>query len=51
MGDDRSWWWWHADTDDSGGWIQVATTGWPFGSGSLAWLIEASGGTDLVYGP
>ncbi|WP_260328590.1 hypothetical protein [Streptomyces sp. Ag109_O5-1] len=51
MGDDRSWWWWHAGTDESGGWVQVATTGWPFGSGSLSWLIEASGGADLVYGP
>lgn len=51
MGDDRSWWWWHAGTDESGGWVQVATTGWPFGSGSLSWLIEASGGGDLVYGP
>ncbi|MFC9507156.1 hypothetical protein [Streptomyces sp. NPDC057002] len=51
-GDDRSWWWWHAGTDESeDGWIQVATTGWPFGSGSLSWLIEASGGTDLAYGP
>ncbi|MEU4097009.1 hypothetical protein [Streptomyces sp. NPDC026673] len=50
-GDDRSWWWWHADTDESGGWVQVATTGWPFGSGSLSWLIKAGGGTDLVYGP
>ena len=51
MGDDRSWWWWHAGTDASGGWVQVVTTGWPFGSGSLSWLIEASGGTDLGYGP
>jgi hypothetical protein len=51
-GDDRSWWWWHAGTDESGGgWIQVDTTGWPFGSGSLSWLIEAGGGTDLTYGP
>jgi hypothetical protein len=50
-GDDRSWWWWHAGTDEAGGgWIQVATTGWPFGSGSLTWLIEAGGGTDLAYG-
>ncbi|MFG2449222.1 hypothetical protein ACGFSG_07585 [Streptomyces sp. NPDC048512] len=50
-GDDRSWWWWHAGIDASGGWVQVATTGRPFGSGSLSWLIEASGGADLVYGP
>ncbi|WP_217696733.1 hypothetical protein [Micromonospora avicenniae] len=51
-GDDRSWWWWHAGTDSSGGgWVEVATTGWPFGSGSLSWLIEASGGTNLAYGP
>ncbi|WP_371637376.1 hypothetical protein OG988_38070 [Streptomyces zaomyceticus] len=51
-GDDRSWWWWHAGTDESGGgWVQVATDGWPFGSGSLSWLIEAGGGTDLAYGP
>ncbi|MFJ4467178.1 hypothetical protein ACIP2X_06590 [Streptomyces sp. NPDC089424] len=50
-GADRSWWWWHAGTDESGvGWIQVATTGCPFGSGSLYWLIEASGGRDLAYG-
>ncbi|MDX2853756.1 hypothetical protein PV342_36115 [Streptomyces sp. PA03-3a] len=51
-GDDRSWWWWHAGTDEPGsGWIQVATTGWPFGRGSLSWLIKAGGGTDLAYGP
>ncbi|MFB7849202.1 hypothetical protein ACFC34_19390 [Streptomyces sp. NPDC056053] len=50
-GDDRGWWW-HAGTDETGGgWVQVATTGWPFGSGSLFWLIEASGGTDLAYAP
>ncbi|MFE7647462.1 hypothetical protein [Streptomyces phaeoluteigriseus] len=49
-GDDRSWWWWQAGTDESGGgWVQVATTGRPFGSGSLFWLIKASGGTDLAY--
>ncbi|MEU9048485.1 MULTISPECIES: hypothetical protein [unclassified Kitasatospora] len=52
MGDDRSRWWWDARADEpDGAWVQVATTGWPFGSGSLSWLIEASGGTDLVYGP
>ncbi|MFC8453096.1 hypothetical protein [Kitasatospora sp. NPDC057223] len=52
MGDDRSWWWWDARADESGsGWVQVATTGWPFGSGSLSSLIEANGGADLVYGP
>jgi hypothetical protein len=30
-----------ARTEESaGGWVQVATTtGWPFGSGSLSWLI------------
>jgi hypothetical protein len=50
MGDDPSRWWWHAGTDDSRDWVRVATGGWPFGSGSLSWLIEASGGTDLVYG-
>ncbi|MET9492805.1 hypothetical protein [Nocardia sp. NPDC006630] len=51
-GDDRSWWWWHAGTEVSGeGWVQVATTGWPFETGSLSWLIEASGGSDLAYGP
>lgn len=49
MGDDRSWWW-RAGTDASGGWVQVATTGWPFGSGSLSWLIEAGGGADLRMG-
>jgi hypothetical protein len=52
MGDDRSWWWWDAGSDESGnGWVEVATTGWPFSSGSLSWLIEASGGRDLAYGP
>ncbi|MFD8642617.1 hypothetical protein ACFV14_20200 [Streptomyces zaomyceticus] len=51
-GDDRSWWWWDAGIDASGGgWVEVATDGWPFGSGSLSWLIEACGGTDLAYGP
>ncbi|MQY07270.1 hypothetical protein [Actinomadura macrotermitis] len=45
QGDDRSWWWWDAGVDASGGgWVDVATTGWPFGSGSLYWLIEAGGG-------
>ncbi|MBW8702253.1 hypothetical protein MBT84_21835 [Streptomyces sp. MBT84] len=34
-----------------GRWVAVATTGWPFGSGSLSWLIKASGGRDLAYGP
>jgi hypothetical protein len=51
-GEDRSWWWWDAGVDEPhGGWVQVVTTGWPFGSGSLSWLIEAGGGTHLVYGP
>ncbi|RFS86117.1 hypothetical protein D0T12_05680 [Actinomadura spongiicola] len=46
-GNDRSWWWWDAGIEASGaGWIDVATTGWPFGTGSLYWLIEASGGRD-----
>ena len=46
-GSDRSWWWWDAGVDQTGGgWIDVATTGWPFGTGSLYWLIEASGGID-----
>jgi hypothetical protein len=49
-GDDRSWWWWDAGTDAPGtGWIDVATTGLPFGTGTLYWLIEASGGTDPGY--
>ena len=44
-GRDRSWWWWDAGVDGAeAGWIDVATTGWPFGTGSLYWLIEASGG-------
>jgi hypothetical protein len=47
-GDDRSWWWWDAGSDEPGhGWVEVATTGWPFGSGSLHWLFEASGGGEL----
>lgn len=51
MGHDRSWWWWDAGSDEPGnGWVEVATTGWPFGSGSLSWLIKASGGSDLDYG-
>ncbi|WP_435221491.1 hypothetical protein [Streptomyces sp. Tue6028] len=51
MGDDRSWWWWDAGSDEPGnGWVDVATTGRPFGSGSLFWLIAASGGRDLDYG-
>lgn len=48
-GDDRSWWW-NAGADEQGrGWIEVETTGWPFGTGSLYWLIEASGGSDPSY--
>ncbi|MEU1197634.1 hypothetical protein ABZ446_15555 [Streptomyces sp. NPDC005813] len=51
MGDDRSWWWWDAGACGPGnGWVDVATTGRPFGSGSLSWLIEAGGGRDLDYG-
>jgi hypothetical protein len=50
MGNDRSWWWWNAGTDEPGtGWIEVTTTGWPFGTGSLYWLIEAAGGADPHY--
>jgi hypothetical protein len=51
MGADRSWWWWSAEADaPHSGYVQVATTGWPFGSGSLRWLIEAGGGGDVTYG-
>ncbi|MFI8305104.1 hypothetical protein ACIF80_16935 [Streptomyces sp. NPDC085927] len=50
-GDDRSRWR-HAGTDASeGGRVQVATTGRPFGNGSLSWLVEAGGGADLAHGP
>jgi hypothetical protein len=50
LGDDRSWWWWNAGSEEPGkGWIDVATTGWPFGTGSLYWLIEACGGRDPQY--
>ena len=50
MGADRSWWWWDAGTDEPGkGWIDVATSGLPFGTGSLYWLIQACGGTDPRY--
>jgi len=46
-GADRSWWWWDAGSDEPGkGWFDVATTGWPFGTGSLYWLIEACLGVD-----
>jgi hypothetical protein len=49
-GDDRSWWWWDAGINELGTeWIEVETTGWPFGTGSLYWLIEASGGLDPSY--
>ena len=49
MGDDRSWWWWDAGVDGPGsGWVEVATTGWPFGSGSLSWLIEARGNGQIA---
>lgn len=50
QGNDRSWWWWDAGVGASGeGWVEVATTGWPFGTGSLYWLIEASGGQNPHY--
>ncbi|GAA3955399.1 hypothetical protein GCM10023085_42570 [Actinomadura viridis] len=50
QGGDRSWWWWDAGVDASGeGWVEVATTGWPFGTGSLYWLIKASGGQNPHY--
>jgi hypothetical protein len=50
MGEDRSWWWWNAGGDEPGtGWIDVVTTGWPFGTGSLYWLIQGCGGTDPHY--
>jgi hypothetical protein len=49
-GRDRGWWWWDAGVGTSGdGWLEVATDGWPFGSGSLFWLIRGSGGTDPDY--
>jgi hypothetical protein len=49
-GNDRSWRWWDAGSDAPGtGWIDVATTGLPFGTGTLYWLIEACGGTDPGY--
>ncbi|MDB5059550.1 MAG: hypothetical protein JWO59_3022 [Chloroflexi bacterium] len=50
-GHDRHWWWWNAGVDFTAGngWIEVATTGWPFETGSLYWLIEASGGHDPHY--
>lgn len=51
MGDGRQWRWWDASVEAPGvGWIQLATTGWPFGSGPLSWLIRACGGEDLDYG-
>jgi hypothetical protein len=50
MGGDRSWWWWDAGTSGPGtGWVEAATTGWPFGSGSLLWLIRASRGAGIDY--
>jgi hypothetical protein len=50
QGRDRSWWWDAGIEGESGrGWIEVATTGWPFGTGSLYWLIEACGGVDPHY--
>ncbi|MFB4284454.1 hypothetical protein ACBJ59_54925 [Nonomuraea sp. MTCD27] len=50
LGNDRSWWWWNAGSDEPHkGWIEVATTGLPFGEGSLYWLIEACGGEDPDY--
>ncbi|GAA2047885.1 hypothetical protein GCM10009839_61560 [Catenulispora yoronensis] len=50
-GPDRGWWWWDAGTEGPDrGWIQVETDGWPFGSGSLAWLIQAGGARGLAYG-
>ncbi|GAA4607181.1 hypothetical protein GCM10023195_26990 [Actinoallomurus liliacearum] len=49
-GGDRSWWWWDAGTDVPGtGWIDVATPRLPFGTGTLYWLIEASGGANPGY--
>ena len=52
MGDNRAWWSWDAGIDEPGvGWVQVsAGSEWPFSSGSLSWLIEASGGADVDYG-
>ncbi|MEV7730470.1 hypothetical protein AB0P15_38115 [Streptomyces sp. NPDC087917] len=51
-GNDRSWWWWDSGVSEPGsGWVEVVTTGWPCETGSLAWLIEPSGGSDLSYGP
>ncbi len=49
-GHDRHWWWWDAGTDETGNrWIEVTTTGWPFETGSLYWLIEASSGHRAHY--
>ena len=47
-GDDRDWSWWDAGADGPGrGWLDVQVAGHPFGSGSLTWLLLASGGTDV----
>lgn len=41
---DRSWWWWDAYiTDPDHLCVEIIVRGLPFGSGSLYWLLQASG--------
>ncbi|GAA1401475.1 hypothetical protein ACFQZ4_51990 [Catellatospora coxensis] len=47
-GESRGWQWWDAGLDGpSGGWIDVQVEGHPFPSGSLEWLLRASGACDI----
>ena len=40
----RSWWWWDASTANPDTLlVDVGIDGWPFGSGSLDWLLRAAG--------
>ncbi|MEU7826010.1 hypothetical protein [Catellatospora sp. NPDC049133] len=47
-GESRGWQWWDAGLDGpTGGWVDVEVEGHPFASGSLEWLLRASGARDI----
>src|SRR5690606_3887093 len=46
--DMRQWFWWDARVvAHGGGEVRIETTGWPYPSGALRFLLEASGARDV----
>lgn len=46
----RSWWWLDSKSEQDRIVITLAIDGWPFGWGSLGWLLRASGAQEVVEG-